>query len=403
MFFLICYACLWSLSSETFRFKYTKGDSYRILSTVKEDVLVNGKLDHKAEIVNRISVTITETNNSSGKHEAVFMTSETAVQGVNEKEFVWGTEYNSIFWCSELGEYSMTDEYFMPNARNVPLFPVYNVGIGDSWIGQGYEVHDLREIFGIAKPYIIPFNAAYTYAGTQVINGKTLHIIRVQYTLDYANPVPKKEEYINNNQRIDFPFHTMGAFNQTIYFDNELGTIHSYNETFRIVIETSLGNFFEYRGTAQSEITDLIKISTPKTLQDVANSIKELGITDTQVSKGEQGITITLEDIQFEADSAVLKQSEKVKLTKIAQILKEFPDHDLLITGHTALAGTADARMQLSLLRAKSVADFLISIGVKDAYHIFTKGFGAEKPAASNSTPEGMAKNRRVEITILEE
>lgn len=399
---LLIGACTFYAGSETFRFSYAKGDSYRILSTVKEDVLVNGKLDHRAEIINRISVDVTETDGTSGKHEAVFMTSLTAVQGLNDKDFVWGTEYKSIFWCSELGEYSMSGEYFMPNARNVPLFPEYDVGIGEGWTAEGYEVHDLREIFGIAKPYIIPFSASYTYAGIQNIDGKNLHVIKVQYTLDYANPVPKKEEYMDNNTRLDFPFHTMGAFNQTIYFDNDLGAIHSYEETFRIVIETSLGNFLEYRGTAQSEITELKKVSTPDTLQNVRDSIEKLGIEDTQVSAGEQGITITLENIQFEADSAVLRQSEKNKLNKIAQILKEFPDHDLLISGHTALAGTEDSRMQLSLQRAKSVADFLVSIGVKDAYHVFTRGYGAQKPAASNATAEGMAKNRRVEITILE-
>lgn len=399
---LIIWLCAVYICAETFRFSYTKGDSYRILSTVKEDVLVNGKLDHHAEIINRISVDITETDGTSGKHEAVFMTSLTAVQGLNDKDFVWGTEYKSIFWCSELGEYSMSGEYFMPNARNVPLFPEYDVGPGDSWTAEGYEVHDLREIFGIAKPYIIPFSASYIYAGTKIIDGKNLHIIKVQYTLDYANPVPKKEEYMDNNRRLDFPFHTMGAFNQTIYFDNDLGAIHSYDEIFRIVIETSLGNFFEYRGTAQSEITELKKVSTPDKIQNVKDSIEKLGIADTQVSADEQGITITLENIQFEADSAVLRQSEKSKLKKIAQILQEFPDHDLLISGHTALAGNAESRMQLSLQRAKSVADFLVSIGVKDAYHVFTRGFGAEKPAASNSTAEGMAKNRRVEITILE-
>ena len=152
LFLFIFLSCILYLGSETFRFNYAKGDSYRILSTVKEDVLVNGKLDHRAEIVNRISVDITETDKLSGKHDAVFMTSQTAVQGVNEKEFVWGTEYKSIFWCSELGEYSMSDEYFMPNARNVPLFPEYDVGIGESWIAQGYEVHDLRKYSVLPSP-----------------------------------------------------------------------------------------------------------------------------------------------------------------------------------------------------------------------------------------------------------
>ena len=72
-----------------------------------------------------------------------------------------------------------------------------------------------------------------------------------------------------------------------------------------------------------------------------------------------------------------------------------------MISGHTALAGTAGARLNLSQERARAVAQYLIQLDVKDEYHIFTQGFGAERPVASNDTIEGMARNRRVEITIL--
>ena len=74
----------------------------------------------------------------------------------------------------------------------------------------------------------------------------------------------------------------------------------------------------------------------------------------------------------------------------------------MLISGHTALAGSEAARLKLSKERAQAVANFLVSIGLKDAYHVFTQGFGAEKPIAPNETEAGKAKNRRVEITILE-
>jgi len=97
-----------------------------------------------------------------------------------------------------------------------------------------------------------------------------------------------------------------------------------------------------------------------------------------------------------------LLDSEKRKLRQIAEILKQFPENDLLISGHTALAGTASARQELSEQRAQSVASYLMELGVKDAYHIFTQGFGAERPIAPNTTEEGKARNRRVEITIMD-
>ena len=56
----------------------------------------------------------------------------------------------------------------------------------------------------------------------------------------------------------------------------------------------------------------------------------------------------------------------------------------------------------LSEERADSVAQYLIELGVRDKYHILTTGHGSKVPIAPNSTPKGMAKNRRVEITILD-
>ena len=75
---------------------------------------------------------------------------------------------------------------------------------------------------------------------------------------------------------------------------------------------------------------------------------------------------------------------------------------DILVSGHTALAGTEKVRQLLSEERADAVAEFLIALGVRDRAHIFTQGFGATKPVAPNNTEAGKARNRRVEITILE-
>ena len=119
---LILSQLIFNLTAEKFEFKYTKGESYRILSTVDEDVFVNGILNHQAKIINRISVEVTDvTPDGSGIHKANFMTSENSV-GRN-KVSTWGQEYNSIFTRSKNGTYDIADEYFMPVVRNVPVFP----------------------------------------------------------------------------------------------------------------------------------------------------------------------------------------------------------------------------------------------------------------------------------------
>ena len=89
-------------------------------------------------------------------------------------------------------------------------------------------------------------------------------------------------------------------------------------------------------------------------------------------------------------------------MKKIAQILNAYPDNDLLVTGHTALRGTKESRQKLSEERAQAVANYLIRNKVRDKYHVFAKGLGAEVPIADNKTEAGRAKNRRVEITIMD-
>ena len=127
-----------------------------------------------------------------------------------------------------------------------------------------------------------------------------------------------------------------------------------------------------------------------------------MNIEDVSVKKSDKGLVISLENIQFKPDSAVLLESEMIKLKKIGEVLKQFSQNDILVTGHTAMAGNAKLRQKLSEQRAQVVADYLIKLGIKDAYHIFTKGFGATQPVASNDTEDGKAKNRRVEIIIMD-
>ncbi|EFF9906433.1 OmpA family protein [Escherichia coli] len=86
-------------------------------------------------------------------------------------------------------------------------------------------------------------------------------------------------------------------------------------------------------------------------------------------------------------------------LTGVAMVLKEYPKTAVNVIGYTDSTGGHDLNMRLSQQRADSVASALITQGV-DASRIRTQGLGPANPIASNSTAEGKAQNRRVEITL---
>jgi outer membrane protein OmpA-like peptidoglycan-associated protein len=194
----------------------------------------------------------------------------------------------------------------------------------------------------------------------------------------------------------------MGSSDQLIFWDTGLGQPRSYEESFRIIFELSNGTTVEYRGRAEAEIIASEVMDKSKILKEIEATINRLGIPDTSVRVVDEGIAISLENIQFQPDSAVLTAAEQNKIDKIAEIIAGYTGRDILVGGHTALAGSAAGRMQLSRERAAAVADYLIGKGVRTPDRIMVRGYGADKPLADNRTEAGRRRNRRVEITILE-
>lgn len=381
-----------------FEFKYKEGDSYRVLSTVQEDVFFNGIFHHHAEIINRVSVQVTGLDqNGSGIHDAIFMTSESST-GARGGTFSYGEDYKSVFTRDSTGKYDISDEYFMPVVRDVPIFPKEEIEPGRKWTAQGHEAHDLRRTFDLKTPYKIPFNAEYEFLGeVEDESGKIFYKFEVQYEMEYSVDL-KKYDFSKG----EVPAATQGYSRQTIYWDIDKGCIDHYREDFRIEILTSSNNVLRFEGTAHAEVTDFTRTADEKIVEAVKEKISDLGIDDVSVSAGEKGLTLSIENIQFLPDSDILTQSERAKLDKIAQILNAYPDNDLLVTGHTALRGTKQSRQELSEERAQAVANYLIQKKVRDKYHVFTKGMGGDAPIADNKTEAGRAKNRRVEITIMD-
>ena len=392
---VLFFATVLSAQSVKFEFKQKKGNSGSYISTVEEDVYINNVPSHHAEIINRISSKMT---NVAADGEAfiyaTYMTTENSISQRTGRSLTWGEETTSVFSRKKNGELTISDDIYMPTVRNVPVFPDKKIKVGETWTAKGKEVQDVRKAFNMDKALIFPFEANYTYKEDKTIDGKKLNVILVDYEFSYE----ATDEQLNAGQTLT---QSVGWSKQTLYWDNDKGLLDHYDEEFLIKIKDIYGNLYVFTGTAHAELTEFSSLNDDTNVKQLQDTFDKLKLDNISVKKGDKGLTISLDNIQFEADSDKLLDSEKAKLKKIGELLKKY-SNDLLITGHCAERGTASARQKLSEERAEAVASYLIDLGVRDEYHIFTQGKGSKEPVASNNTEEGRAKNRRVEITIMD-
>lgn len=378
-----------------FEFNHVKGEASSYISTVEEEAYFNGILNNHAEIINRISTTVEDVDkDGTAKLHTIYMTTNNTLLNGSQSKLSWGEESEVTVTRKKNGELVIPNDSFMPTVRNVPVFPAVTRKPGETWTAQGEEVHDVRKLFNMTKPIVIPFTATYKYVGDVEENGRIFNVIQLYYEFYQSNSLA-------NKRAGSLYAETTGYSQQVLYWDSSRGILDHYNEEFKIQMKDVYGNRYLFAGTAHSEITEFQNVSDDYTLASVQGTVESLNLKNIKVKKGEKGLTISIENIQFEPDSDILLESEKEKIRLIAEILNQY-SNDLLITGHCAERGTVAARQQLSEERAVSVANYLIELGVRDEYHIFTQGKGSTEPIATNNTEEGRSKNRRVEITIMD-
>lgn len=114
-----------------------------------------------------------------------------------------------------------------------------------------------------------------------------------------------------------------------------------------------------------------------------------------------EGIAISFESgLLFATNSAELRPASRENLTTLATSLKNHPDSNVLIVGHTDATGAAAYNQTLSERRAASAKTFLMSQGIAEN-RIRTEGRGMNEPIADNETVEGRDANRRIEVAIF--
>lgn len=139
----------------------------------------------------------------------------------------------------------------------------------------------------------------------------------------------------------------------------------------------------------------LIGRKMDKQAEELRNDLK--GATVTRVG---EGIKITFDSgLLFDVDKSMLSSAASGNLAALAETLNKYPDTDVLIEGHTDADGAEDYNQRLSVERAQSVKAFLLGQNVSGA-RMTTSGYGETQPMADNTTADGKARNRRVDIAI---
>jgi chemotaxis protein MotB len=132
---------------------------------------------------------------------------------------------------------------------------------------------------------------------------------------------------------------------------------------------------------------------------------------DVTISELQGRLTVNIVDrILFDSGEAEVRGEGLDVLRQIAEILTKFPDRQIHVTGHTdnvpitgSLARRYPTNWELSAARALAAVRFLAEQAGVDVRRLAAVGYGEFHPIADNATPEGRAKNRRIEIVVLPE
>jgi len=124
-------------------------------------------------------------------------------------------------------------------------------------------------------------------------------------------------------------------------------------------------------------------------------------LANAEVERVGEGIKVTFDSgLLFDFDSAALRSNAQQNLSEFAQSMREYPETNILIVGHTDSKGSESYNQQLSDDRAESAAEYLIRQGL-DPGRLTTMGKGESEPVATNETEAGRQQNRRVEVAIF--
>ncbi|MBQ3799874.1 MAG: OmpA family protein [Treponema sp.] len=314
------------------------------------------------------------------------------------------TAIDSSFKITPEGELVMLEDNGYPAFRSFPSYTKSMIRVGDKWVARAERAVDPLNSGTVTR---MPILVEYTYVRDDVYNGEDVYVLEARWATRYGTSYidPEGDQSL---QKAD------GSHKATIIISKSQGNA--------LVIRDTVDETFVYEGGGTVRLKGTISLFTRyppayNSREVIAaaggsSSGRKAGAgpqggtstagdaSATTVQETADGVKIVIRKLQFKSDSAELLPGQEDLLDQIARILKSAPDSQYLVEGHTADTHKSAGEKRLSLSRARAVAEALARRGVREEQFI-CKGHGATRPVADNSTEEGRAANRRVEITIL--
>jgi outer membrane protein OmpA-like peptidoglycan-associated protein len=156
-------------------------------------------------------------------------------------------------------------------------------------------------------------------------------------------------------------------------------------------------------GVAEADRSAAESVLTTKQQRDeaIAGLRDSFGQDEGEITLKPDGtIVMRLHGVSFGIGSAELQPGQEQLLTKVSAAVGRFPGSAIRVEGHTDDSGGREANLRLSRRRAETVARRLEQDLQLEAESVMTEGYGPDRPVALNSTPEGRARNRRIDIVI---
>jgi OOP family OmpA-OmpF porin len=180
----------------------------------------------------------------------------------------------------------------------------------------------------------------------------------------------------------------------------EVGVTYSNPETGEYEIHLPGGQQYGFRAEAKDHLSESQNLDLRGFTKDGVLAGKDITLAPIEVALVEVNAQITLNNIFFDFDKAILKSESFPELNRIVTLMNEKSTLEVEIAGHTDPIGTGEYNMGLSERRAKSVTRYLVSKGISEK-RITTSYFGETRLIDTTNTQEGNRKNRRVEFKIL--